>query len=32
MLVHGVPRILTFNAPDFARYPGIEAVHPARLT
>jgi predicted nucleic acid-binding protein len=31
MRVHGVSRILTFNAKDFARYPGIEAIHPARL-
>ncbi|MGB8262091.1 MAG: PIN domain-containing protein [Terracidiphilus sp.] len=30
MLVHGVGRILTFNARDFARFP-IEAIHPAQL-
>jgi predicted nucleic acid-binding protein len=28
MRVQGVRRILTFNDRDFARYPGIEAVHP----
>ncbi|HWZ44536.1 MAG TPA: PIN domain-containing protein [Candidatus Saccharimonadales bacterium] len=28
MLVHGVERILTFNHKDFARYTGIEGVHP----
>lgn len=28
MRVHAVKRILTFNEKDFARYPGIEAVHP----
>jgi predicted nucleic acid-binding protein len=28
MRVHGVKRILTFNAKDFARYSDIEAVHP----
>jgi predicted nucleic acid-binding protein len=32
MFVHGVKRILTFNARDFARYSGIEAVHPAQLS
>jgi predicted nucleic acid-binding protein len=31
MMVHSVPRILTFNAGDFARYPEIEAVHPLQL-
>lgn len=31
MLVHGVPRLLTFNAQDFKRFPGIEAVHPSQL-
>ena len=31
MQVHGVPRILTFNARDFARYPGIEAIHPSQI-
>lgn len=28
MGVHGVKRILTFNDKDFARYAGIEAIHP----
>jgi len=28
MIVHRVKRILTFNDLDFARYTGIEAVHP----
>jgi predicted nucleic acid-binding protein len=28
MLAHGIPRILAFNAPDFARYAGITPVHP----
>jgi predicted nucleic acid-binding protein len=28
MLAHGVPRLLTLNDRDFARYPGISAVHP----
>jgi predicted nucleic acid-binding protein len=32
MRVHAVKRILTFNEKDFARYPGIEAVHPRSLT
>jgi predicted nucleic acid-binding protein len=27
MTVHGIGRILTFNAGDFARY-GIEVIHP----
>lgn len=31
MLVHGVRRILTFNTRDFARFPEIEAVHPAQF-
>jgi len=31
MQVHGVSRLLTFNTRDFARYSGIEAIHPARL-
>ena len=30
MTVHRVPKILTFNTDDFARY-AIEAVHPASL-
>jgi len=32
MNVHGVKRILTFNTRDFARFTGIEAVHPADLS
>ncbi len=28
MRVHGVKNILTFNTKDFARFAGIEAVHP----
>jgi predicted nucleic acid-binding protein len=28
MSVHGVTHLLTFNVPDFARYPGITAVRP----
>ena len=28
MLANGVTHILTFNTSDFARYPGITAVHP----
>jgi predicted nucleic acid-binding protein len=28
MQAHNVARILTFNVRDFARFPGIEAVHP----
>jgi len=31
MRVHGIKRILTFNERDFARYPGIQAVHPQAL-
>jgi len=31
MRVHGIAHILTFNTPDFARYPGITPVHPATL-
>jgi predicted nucleic acid-binding protein len=31
MLAHGIPRILTLNTADFARYAGIEAVHPAKV-
>ncbi|MGB6689563.1 MAG: PIN domain-containing protein [Terracidiphilus sp.] len=31
MLVHGVHRILTFNAGDFTRFSRIEAVHPLQL-
>jgi hypothetical protein len=29
--VHGVPRILTLNPDDFARYPHVVAVRPASL-
>jgi predicted nucleic acid-binding protein len=29
MRIHGVQLILTFNTRDFARFTGIEAVHPA---
>jgi predicted nucleic acid-binding protein len=32
MRVHGVKRILTFNARDFARYVDIEAVHPRSVS
>ena len=32
MRVHGVKRILTFNTSDFARFAGIEALHPASMT
>ena len=32
MLVHGVARILTFNQRDFARYAGIEAIHPRSVS
>ena len=28
MIVHGVPRILTFDCADFARFSEVEAVHP----
>lgn len=31
MHVHSVKRILTFNTIDFARYDGIEAVHPHQM-
>jgi predicted nucleic acid-binding protein len=31
MVVHGVKHILTFNVDDFARYTGIEVLHPAKL-
>ncbi|MCL2659524.1 MAG: PIN domain-containing protein [Acidobacteriaceae bacterium] len=31
MRVHGVKRILTFNTRDFARFVGIEAVHPQEV-
>jgi predicted nucleic acid-binding protein len=32
MLVHGISRILSFNHRDFARFPGIEALHPEQLS
>ena len=32
MHVHGVHRLLTFNAKDFVRYAGIEAVHPSQVS
>jgi predicted nucleic acid-binding protein len=28
MNVYGISNLLTFNGPDFARYPGIHVVHP----
>jgi predicted nucleic acid-binding protein len=31
MRVHGISRVLTFNERDFARYPGIEAIHPRTI-
>lgn len=31
MLAHGVPSILTPNTADFARYPGVQAVHPLEV-
>ena len=31
MIVHGITHILTFNADDFARYAGINVLHPAML-
>jgi hypothetical protein len=30
-MVHGVGRILTFNAGDFARY-GIDVIHPSAVS
>jgi predicted nucleic acid-binding protein len=32
MRIHSVTRILTLNQKDFARYAGIEAIHPAALS
>lgn len=32
MLVHRIPYLLTLNARDFARYPGITALHPSEVT
>lgn len=31
MKVHGIRQIVTFNTDDFARYPGIDVIHPAKL-
>jgi predicted nucleic acid-binding protein len=31
MTVHSVTRVLTFNADDFSRYPGITVLDPANL-
>ena len=31
MKLHGISRILTFNASDFTRFEGIEAISPARF-
>jgi predicted nucleic acid-binding protein len=31
MRVHGLSHILTFNTTDFARYPGITALHPTAV-
>ena len=31
MKAHGIGRILTFNVQDFARYRGIEALHPGAV-
>jgi predicted nucleic acid-binding protein len=31
MTVHGIGRILTINAEDFARY-GIEVIHPSAVS
>jgi predicted nucleic acid-binding protein len=28
MNVYGISNLLTFNGPDFARYPGIHVLHP----
>jgi predicted nucleic acid-binding protein len=32
MRVHGIKRILTFNAKDFARYTDVEAIHPRTIS
>jgi predicted nucleic acid-binding protein len=32
MNLHGIARILTFNVADFARFEGVEAISPARLS
>jgi predicted nucleic acid-binding protein len=31
MNVYGIVRILTYNGLDFARFPGIQAIHPSNL-
>ena len=31
MKVHGITQIVTFNTDDFARYSGIDVIHPAKL-
>jgi predicted nucleic acid-binding protein len=28
MSVYGINNLLTFNGPDFTRYPGIHVIHP----
>ena len=30
MVVHGITHLLTFNGADFARYPGIQLIDPAK--
>jgi predicted nucleic acid-binding protein len=32
MQVHSVNTLLTFNAPDFARFTGVTAIHPSTLS
>ena len=29
--VHGISNLLTFNTPDFIRYPFINVIHPANV-
>jgi predicted nucleic acid-binding protein len=31
MNVHGLTKLLSFNLPDFSRYPGIQAIDPAHV-
>jgi len=31
MKTHGIAQVVTFNVADFDRFPGIEAVHPAKI-
>ena len=31
MVVHGLTHLLTFNAGDFARYPGLTVLDPATV-